>query len=145
MMEWTTIKATDALGFFLANMATKGSAEDRVELFMNAVLEADGEWIDPAGDGGRASHLVEVQLFGIHHAGATAAEAVANWVQVATESMERRARVGAAELIVLGDLRGCSDEVQRAAAETVRLYSEDTAAIEKARLVDAAMVKGFAA
>lgn len=145
MTDHANIAPTDVLGFFLAQMATKDTAEDRVELFMNAVREADGDWIDPAQDGGRVSHLVEVQLYGIHHAGATAIEAVANWVQVATEVIERRAEVGAAELIVLGDINGCPDEMLRAAAETVRLHSQDVAALARARWVETNISRGTAA
>lgn len=124
------------IGFFLAQMATKGTAADRVELFQNAVIEAGGDYTVPAHDGGRASHLVEVQLFGLHDAGATADEAVANWVQRAAEHLDRKRETGVAERIVLSDLGRLAPEDLRSACERVRLHSADPDAIAAARRLD---------
>lgn len=135
----------DRLGLFLVQLSTKTDPADRIELFQNAVIEAGGDFTLPASDGGRCSHLVELSLFGIHDAGQTSDEALANWTAKATEHMERKRETGAAERIVLGDLRGLGDEDLRAAAERVRLHSQDMAAIEAARRIDAMLAKGCAA
>lgn len=139
------IPTDDRLGLFLVQLATKTDAKDRIELFQNAVIETGGDFTLPASDGGRCSHLVELSLFGIHDAGGTAAEALSNWTVRATEYMDRKRETGAAERIVLGDLCGIGDETLRAAAERVRLHSQDMAAIDAARRIDAMLAKGCAA
>ncbi|WP_347311394.1 hypothetical protein [Defluviimonas sp. SAOS-178_SWC] len=141
----TMIHNDDALGFFLAQMATKPTAADRVELFQNAVIEQGGDFTTPAFDGGRGSHLVEVQLFGIHDAGQTTDEAVLNWTAKAMDHMERKRLTGAAERMVLSDMRGLSVEDLRAAGERVRLYSQDMAAIAAARRIEMMIANGRAA
>lgn len=140
-----TIPNDDRLGFFLAQMATKATAEDRLELFANAVIEAGGDFTVPQADGGRGAHLVELSLFGIHDAGATQDEALANWLSRATAHMERKQLTGAAERIVLSDLRGIGTEALRAAAERVRLHSQDMGAIAAARRIEMMFAEGRAA
>lgn len=132
----------DRLGFFLAQMATKTGPADRLDLFRNAVIEAGGDYSVPAADAARHSHPVEVSLFGIHDAGATEDEALANWFARATDHTERRRATGRAERIVLSDMRGRGPEELRAAAERVRLYSTDAAAIDAARRLGMVLATG---
>lgn len=140
----TPIPTDDAIGFFLAQMATKGSDRDRVELFQNAVIEAGGDFTLPDADACRPSHLVEVQLFGIHDAGRTADEAVANWIATAAAHLARRRETGASERVVLTDRTGIAPDDLRAHIERVRLFSTDPNAIAAARrlgmMLDGGMV-----
>lgn len=132
----------DRLGFFLAQMATKTAAADRLELFANAVIEAGGAFAVPGDGDGPGAHLVELALYGIHATGATQAEALANWVRRATDHMERKQATGRAERIVLSDMRGIEPEDLRTAAERVRLHSTDTAAIDAARRLGMMLATG---
>lgn len=139
------IPTDDRLGFFLAQLATKTETEDRIELFQNAVIEAGGDFTLPRAGAATSSHLVELSLFGIHDAGATPAEALANWTLRATEHIERKRATGAAERIVLGDMRDLSTEDLRAATERVRLHSQDLGAIAAARRIEMMIANGRAA
>ncbi|MDI3335894.1 hypothetical protein QKW60_05715 [Defluviimonas aestuarii] len=136
MSHERTMTNIERVAVFSAQMATKTSGKDRVELFQNAVIETGGDWHYPETEGQPGRGAFEVQLLGIVAHGIDAAEAVNCWAAKAKLAVDRAAHVGAAELIVLHELKDCSDEVLREAAETVRLHSQDQRAIAAGRRVE---------
>lgn len=129
------------LGWFLARLRAADPA-DRPALFEGAVIEAGGDLTLPRAGDDWGPHLVELSLLGIHDAGATLDEALANWTSRATDMMERRRLTGAAEGVVLSGLAGRDGEALRRAAERVRLHSLDMAAIAAAGRVEALLAAG---
>lgn len=136
MTHERTLTDIERIAIFAAQLATKSDDRDRVELFQNAVIETGGVWIDPAIEGLPDSCLFGVSLYGLGTHARTAAEAVNAWARTAQAAIDNHAEVGAAELIVLHQLKDCSDEVLQKAARTVRLHSQDQRAIDAARRVE---------
>lgn len=136
MTHERTLTDIERIAIFAAQLATKSDDRDRVELFQNAVIETGGQWLAPETADQPGLDAVEVQLFGIAGHGHSAAEAVDCWAEWAKLAVDRLALVGAAELVVLHQLKDCSDAVLREAARTVRLHSRDRRAIAAARRVE---------
>lgn len=129
------------LGWFLARLRAADTA-DRPALFQGAVIEAGGDLTLPRAGDDWGPHLVEISLLGIHDAGATLEEVLANWTQRAAEQLEHRRLTGAAEDVVLSGLAERDGEALRRAAERVRLHSLDMAAIAAAGRVEALLAAG---
>lgn len=146
MTHERTMTDIERIAIFAAQLATKTDDRDRVELFQNAVIETGGDWIDPAIEGLPDSYLFGVSLYGLTAHARTAAQAVNCWAQWAKMAIDNHAKVGAAELVVLHQLKDCSDAVLREAAQTVRLHSRDRRALDAARRVEMMLqAKGEAA
>lgn len=136
MTHERTLTDIERIAIFAAQLATKTEDRDRVELFQNAVIETGGVWEDPKADGLDGWWNVLVELYGIRVMGKTPSDAVITWAVAAHQAVDHHAKVGAAELVVLHQLKDCSDEVLREAARTVRLHSQDRRALDAARRVE---------
>lgn len=135
-------RVDDALGAFLARLAAAGDMADRIDLIRAAITDNEGSYLVPCAEDSRASHLVEISLFGIHDTGADEQTAHGNWIATATRHQARLVHVARAEHIVTHDLHGLASEALRQAAETVRLYSQDARALDAARRIDLMIATG---
>lgn len=130
----------DRIALLLVQLGLCPTPDDRADLFLNACIEAGGSVILPGS--GRDTHMAEVSLFDLCGRGQTSAAAIADWEASARDHMAARARAGAAEALLLGDLRSVSLAELAAAATTVRLYSRDAEAIARAAQIDRLLAEG---
>lgn len=118
----TRIPDSDALRFFLAQMATKATEKDRLELFLGALMERGQAAM-------RGPALTVADLFGIKVEGERPApDAMAEWLR-------RAEALVAHEALVLTLPRGATQLEIDEAATGVLLLSANPAAIAAARRV----------